>query len=524
MHPGGVFQILQQSLVQIHSIQATPGGSFWYETMNIPDVAGLVASGGLNTEVVRLRSILDSASAKTFEPNLWSEDGRTHMKRSPGSYLMCDWCMKLLVADDKDQFPDEKGYMPFYFAPLLNGFSSGVYAEPQYAPRINTTVEYTNITLEEYPSRCTPGREDVFFAEYRLRYAHLAACIPSNISSSPWAITHNRQDITEDLFLNVSSTYGDDKYVLYRATAKSSLGYFELPSVHNGYNAGPLLDKLVLPGSRSNSKRSGVGINDTVGTANPGNVTQRIDRSVGPLTSLALALFGEGSFIDTRVSNPATYVLKRPEELIPSGDYTYPVYSGNCMSLMPMRGLTDERLWNDDRSPCIRDLALGSERSIAWGLENWVSYFHITYDVKEKFMMGTYLANKVWLSTSNWDDTSLMYYDEGVTTKKPMLSMTGMIVGSVFLGAHLFGLLFLACYACYIKPWVPWLGAQYMIKAGTAHAGALRSAEGASQWQATVAACPGFVGDERPNDRVGRMAFGAKAGLSNGSQKAFEEL
>jgi hypothetical protein len=523
MHPGGVFQILQQSLVQIHSIQATPGGLFWANTMRIPDVAGLVASDDTNTEVVRLRSILDSASAKTFEPNLWSDDGGTHANRRPGGDSSCDWCIKLLVKDDKDQFPDEEDHMPFYFAPLPNGFSSGVYARPQYAPRINTTVEYTNVTLEEFPSRCTPGRGDVFFAEYSLRYAHLAACIPSNISSSPWAITHNRQDITEDLFLNVSSTRGDS-YALYRATAKSSLGYFELPSVHNDYNAGPLLDELVLPESRSNFKRSDVMINDTFGTAYPGKVTQWINRNVGPLTSLALALFGEGSFIDTRVSNPAAYVLKRPEELTSTGDYSYPVYSGNCMSFMPMHGLTNGYSL-DYINQCIKDHALGSERSIASGLENWVSYFHTMYDVNVKFTMGTYLANKVWLSPyQTFGDTSPMYYDEGVTTKKPMLSMAGMIVGSVFLGAHLFGLLFLACYACYIKPWVPWLGAQYMIKAGTAHAGALRSAEGASQWQATVAACPGFVGDERPNDRVGRMAFGAKAGLSNGSQKAFEEL
>lgn len=247
MHSGGVFQILQQSLVQIHSTQATPGGWYRAETLNIPDVAGLIASGGLNTEVVRLRSMLDSSIATTYEPNLWSDDGRTHAKSSDG-YYSCDWCIKLLVAGQNDKSPDKEGHMPFYFAPLLNGFSSGVYAKPQYAPRINTTVEYTNITLEEFPRNCTSGREDVFFAEYNLRYAHLAACVPSNISSSPWEITHNRQDITENLYLNVSSEY-EDSYELYRATAKSSLGYFELPSVHNGYKAGPLLDELILPES-----------------------------------------------------------------------------------------------------------------------------------------------------------------------------------------------------------------------------------------------------------------------------------
>jgi hypothetical protein len=114
--------------------------------------------------------------------------------------------------------------------------------------------------------------------------------------------------------------------------------------------------------------------------------------------------------------------------------------------------------------------------------------------------------------------------DPGIAITKTTMTMVEIIIGSIFLGAYLLGLLALAIYAVYGKPFMPWLGAEIMIKAGMAHAEILSAAEGDKQWKHTIAACPGFVGDEKPEDNVGRIAFGAAATLSRSQGRQFEAL
>ncbi|KAH4014496.1 hypothetical protein HBI70_177560 [Parastagonospora nodorum] len=114
--------------------------------------------------------------------------------------------------------------------------------------------------------------------------------------------------------------------------------------------------------------------------------------------------------------------------------------------------------------------------------------------------------------------------DHGVPTIRTSLSMAGIVVGSVLLGAHLLGLLALALYSFIKKPFSLWLGAEIMVKAGTAYAEVLGAAEGDKQWKNAAAACKGFVGDERAGNEVGRMAFGAPTGLSTKKERNFEGL
>ncbi|KAH3907891.1 hypothetical protein HBI56_152140 [Parastagonospora nodorum] len=63
-----------------------------------------------------------------------------------------------------------------------------------------------------------------------------------------------------------------------------------------------------------------------------------------------------------------------------------------------------------------------------------------------------------------------------------------------------------------------------MVKAGTAYAEILGATEGDKQWRNAAAACKGFIGDERAENEVGRMAFGAPMGLSTKKERRFEGL
>ena len=78
----------------------------------------------------------------------------------------------------------------------------------------------------------------------------LQACMPGNLTKSPWKSTRDRQDFTEELFLNVAliqynlNTANTDQQniVLYKVTVDTTAGYFELPNYLNGEVAGPLLE------------------------------------------------------------------------------------------------------------------------------------------------------------------------------------------------------------------------------------------------------------------------------------------
>jgi hypothetical protein len=132
---------------------------------------------------------------------------------------------------------------------------------------------------------------------------------------------------------------------------------------------------------------------------------------------------------------------------------------------------------------------------------------------------ATFLANKAWLAPDGTylarDMSRIIYVEHGVPMIKTSLSVPGIIVGSVLLNAHLSGLLALALYAFFKKSFAQWLGAEIMVKTETAYAEVLCAAKGDAQWKNAVMACRGFVEDERAGDEVGRMAFGASAGLDS---------
>jgi hypothetical protein len=244
------------------------------------------------------------------------------------------------------------------------------------------------------------------------------------------------------------------------------------------------------------------------------------------LTTVALALFGEGSFIDTRLRNPSAYVIReRPGTGInDDGTYTDEGYSYNCISSTPLAFLSET-----PGMGCWDDRQLSSERGVIFQVERFISLFAGEARTQAALTAGAFLANKAWLapdgsSRLRQDVSRTILVDYGVPTIKTSLSMAGIIVGSVLLGAHLLGLLALALYAFVQKPFVPWLGAEIMVKAGMEYAEILGAAEGEKQWNNAAATCKGFVGDEKAGNEVGRLAFGAPTGLTTKKGKKFEGL
>ena len=78
----------------------------------------------------------------------------------------------------------------------------------------------------------------------------LTACMPSDQRISPWKAVRTRQDFSETLYLELSVNgyevsgweYGQLNGGVFRITANTTAGFFELPNYMNGGLAGPLLD------------------------------------------------------------------------------------------------------------------------------------------------------------------------------------------------------------------------------------------------------------------------------------------
>ncbi|KAJ4207147.1 hypothetical protein NW767_002398 [Fusarium falciforme] len=101
---------------------------------------------------------------------------------------------------------------------------------------------------------CTKGRSSrsgckgtwPFTASLSLPYVDVEVCADGNQDTNPWAISRDKQEIKESLWLQVSSWhpdpyYGSDNFTI-QCDSVSRRGWFELPSHHNGYKPGPLLD------------------------------------------------------------------------------------------------------------------------------------------------------------------------------------------------------------------------------------------------------------------------------------------
>lgn len=140
-----------------------------------------------------------------------------------------------------------------YLAQLPSGFSTGLLQ--QFIPRINSSASYEQIEEDDFPSGCgsNPGKFHVTYSNItgtlvvggNLTFWGLEACMPANMTVSPWKSTRARQDFGEELFLNLSKVDLErvtSNYSYYRITVNTTGGYFELPNYMNGEVQGPLLE------------------------------------------------------------------------------------------------------------------------------------------------------------------------------------------------------------------------------------------------------------------------------------------
>ena len=177
------------------------------------------------------------------QPYLWTETGLgngTFPHTYQGPYSDKFWYYWVLA---------EQGYpyqnLSFYASSVPRGTTTGVLR--YHSLRQQSEAHCETVPRSAFPSTC-PG-DAPFTASLLNQSMVVRVCSPGSTDRSPWTATRNRQTISEDLWIDVEINTDYRFETSYRVNftthcaSNSSLGYFELPSRHNGEVPGPLLDR-----------------------------------------------------------------------------------------------------------------------------------------------------------------------------------------------------------------------------------------------------------------------------------------
>lgn len=235
----------------------------------------------------------------------------------------------------------------------------------------------------------------------------------------------------------------------------------------------------------------------------------------GPLLTIALALFGEGSFIANRVQNPGTVISEGNNGTLPNG--TCVDYAPLSFLLQTVYGYND---WRDGPG-CIYNNATTDLSSLNGGISLWLRNFQTTDPVvlSNTIDAAAFLATKAWLENQVRPDqrTLTVGYDMGADTQVPAISRAGIIVISMLLAIFLLSLYAMALYSTWTPRWTTQLDAFAMMRLGAAVADRVPLL--LSRKRDEVAALdqlPGCVGDCDPGAEIGSLGVGAKATLRKG--------
>jgi hypothetical protein len=253
-------------------------------------------------------------------------------------------------------------------------------------------------------------------------------------------------------------------------------------------------------------------------------------RNKPPLLAVAIALFGNGSYIATHSQNPAAY--ERNVTPFANDDDTTSFYSRDdtyykleCREWIPLSGLLDKHLLGQGR--CVkRDETNSMPSEIkSWLQGFWAGSMNDIPRAEERmhkaFNAAVFLANYIQLSNAKaegYDGSLTVNYDLGTDTTICALSASGEIAISVLLGFYLLGIGAVALYLSCVPCWSPTMDAFAMMKIGASIPGEVSLLAGGEENVDALDKAPGLVGDVHPDAPIGRLGLGAQGYLKVGRE------
>ena len=544
---GGTISPLQQIFLSQHTIK-TPTFPQILDPY-LFDIYDHFPSGEYSSEVdfnlvtVLTRNAMASTTNLDVHSRLWQGNATGCNALNSTSNPSPEYCMQGgLTFGNWSKLGD-----PF-LAQLPYGYSTGLIR--QFAPRVNSTAYWEEVAEVDYPKDFghLPG---AFFVQYANQSADyysgnwsVEACMPVNQTQSPWRSTRTRQDFTEELYLNISVTGSGSVPTttagpsLTKITLNTTAGFFELPNYMNGQVAGPLIldDPSNYCGldcyesgytnaaifdhnlTKSDVKRT-VSDSLTYNQTNSTDVMFKLQtiQNKGPLLTIALALFGQGSFIAERVAQPDTFIHPMDREHV-----------STCTDMVPFLPLLRDNIGQKQVSNpidyCYRDGNVNSMEELQYQIAFYLqSFYYNQWDgyagerIKNAFTSAAFLANEAWmLNPAGTGDGSLwVTYDLGADSQIPVISKTGMIVISTLLGLDLLCLLALAIYSSWTPRWTGQLDSFAMMRIGAALNDQISLSVSNDKSKVRVLdETPGWIGDATGGEGpVGELGVGAPVPL-----------
>lgn len=372
---------------------------------------------------------------------------------------------------------------------------------------------------------------------YNETLLNLRVCIPNTKSGSPWQATRDRQDISEEMYMDMSfglfdGVTGSQKLAnqTFQVAVNTSLGYFALPNYNSSGIAGPLLAKdpdsycnntyQCVPDESYFEKRSAVPsqdyephqlqnrqLNNSLQTNQSiGGYGYASNSNLGPLAMLTVAMFDPGAFIATQFKISGTQPGVQDSQNSDSDIAVTP-----CT--VPPLGLLigTSKLMND---PCVQESS--TQRGAFSAVSQWLAYFYDIGSMQNALHAGVILASQSWLNSVQGNRDVL--YDLGSDSTRPKISTAGVVLISILLAIDLFLLLARAAYAGFSYSWTSSYDSLAMMRQGAARAHELGLQVGDGEAKEALMKMPGWVGDAAPNEEVGVLAIGAEAPLRKGRQ------
>ncbi|KAM0796359.1 hypothetical protein BDR22DRAFT_976251 [Usnea florida] len=313
------------------------------------------------------------------------------------------------------------------------------------ALRLNISVGCTLVPQSDFPSTC-PGDYPLSqtFSNININVSNpnipryrARICAPGNVGYSPWKNTADRQDISEEFWLDYED--GGSNYTQH-CYGNSTLGYFELPNYWNGHVAGPLLN-TVPPNSPNLTYQNG---NPSETTASPTPLhtedVQDYSGTPGPFLTAIMAIFGPNTFFSTVAANSnwtSTYTTKAL-----CSQLSYPF---TCFA------------YYFAYNAIVGDFPL----------MNWLPNFGNEDSALAAFTLTTYAAANAILNNGNSSSLGYpIYSSPGTPMQKPTLPPAGIVIVSLLLAVQIIGLALLALYASRSATWTENLDAWAMLRVG----------------------------------------------------------
>ncbi|CAG8386465.1 unnamed protein product [Penicillium salamii] len=494
---GASISPLQGIFITNKSVKVPNGMS----SMDLVDIWKWVAFAADNHEVdifestTQLRSRLMSTGTSDPQFRLWT--------REAGCNNSSDGNNKACAEYGQSTFASMYNTTESFWAQPPVGFQTGLWK--QLAPRINFTTLHDKISPDDFPTDCQ-NKPDALY----MHYANMTEiggyivdiCMPGNQTKSPWKATRERQDLVEELYVKATldwdfepidkqnpPSWAPGNYT-FKITLNTTAGYFELPNYHNNQRPGPLLNdpgKYLEKGCGAqceyqtvrsydfDRKRSLEETPKNEAEKALGDIADKLSYLVskGPLLSITLALFTQGSYLDIRHT-----VLEGYQS------WARDAIGGGCVDIPPLVKLLhgeDVNTISGDLDPCVsgtRTMDMGAVRIVMsyiylfTGEERYHGYGAGTSPsakrIEDAFNAAAFIATDLWMQqaiTGYIGETEgTLNWDLGVDQQVPDISKAGMILISILLGVYLFCILGLSLYVAWTPRWTNQLDSFAMMR------------------------------------------------------------